>query len=49
MVLTDFSSPVYRERSMQSGADYFFDKALDYDRVTEVLEQLAARRARNLG
>jgi DNA-binding NarL/FixJ family response regulator len=49
IVLTDFSSPVYRERSMQSGADYFFDKARDYDRLTELLEQLAARRARNLG
>ena len=49
IVLTNFSSPAYRERSMQGGADYFFDKALDYDRVTDVLEQLAARRARNPG
>ncbi len=49
IVLTNFASPVYRQRSMQGGADYFFDKALDYDRVTEVLEQLAARRPRNPG
>jgi ActR/RegA family two-component response regulator len=48
IVLTNFASAAYRERSMQSGADYFFDKARDYDRVTEVLEELAARRARNL-
>jgi hypothetical protein len=47
-VLTEFASPEYRVRSIQGGADYFFDKALDYDRVTEVLEALAARRARNL-
>ncbi len=49
IVLTNFASSAYRERSMQGGADYFFDKALDYDRVTEVLEELATRRSRNLG
>lgn len=48
IVLTNYASSAYRERSIQSGADYFFDKALDYERVTQVLEQLAARRARNL-
>ena len=49
IVLTNFASAVYRDRSMQLGADYFFDKARDYDRVSEVLEELALRHARNLG
>lgn len=49
IVLTNFASSEYRDRSMQLGADYFFDKARDYERVNEVLEELASRRARNLG
>jgi DNA-binding NarL/FixJ family response regulator len=49
IVLTSFASKEYRDRSMQLGADYFFDKARDYDRVSEVLEELALGRARNLG
>jgi two-component system, OmpR family, response regulator len=48
IVLTNFASSAYRQRSLQSGADYFFDKAREYDRVNEVLEELATRRARNL-
>lgn len=46
IVLTNFASAQYRDRSMRLGADYFFDKARDYDRVTEVLEELASRGAR---
>ena len=48
IVLTNFTSPQYRGRSMEFGADYFFDKSRDYDRVCDVLEDLARRHARNL-
>jgi len=48
IVLTNFTSPQYRGRSMEFGADYFFDKSRDYDRVCDVLEELARRRAQNL-
>ena len=48
IVLTNFTSPQYRGRSMEFGADYFFDKSRDYDRVFDVLEDLAQRRAQNL-
>jgi len=44
IVLTNFTSSQYRDRSIQIGADYFFDKAREYDRVCDVLEDLAQRR-----
>jgi CheY-like chemotaxis protein len=43
IVLTNFAFPHFRDRSMKLGANYFFDKAREYDRVREVLEELAAR------
>jgi DNA-binding NarL/FixJ family response regulator len=49
VVLTSLASAAFRARSLSAGADYFFDKVFDYDRFTELLEQLAARRARNIG
>ena len=42
IMLTAFPFPQYRERSLEAGADYFFDKATDYDRVPEVLRELRA-------
>jgi two-component system OmpR family response regulator len=49
IVLTNFASAQYRRHSVEMGADYFFDKSREYDRVDAVLEKLAARRERNLG
>ncbi len=40
IVLTNYSIPLYRTRSMQLGADYFFDKTQEFDRVMEVLTTL---------
>jgi CheY-like chemotaxis protein len=45
IVLTNYAFPHFRERSIKLGADYFFDKASEYDRVREVLDELAATRA----
>lgn len=42
IVLTNYAFPQYRAKSMALGADYFFDKAREYHRVREVLEDLAA-------
>lgn len=41
IVLTNYAIPQYRERSLALGADYFFDKSREYDRVRTVLEELA--------
>ncbi|MEO6928894.1 MAG: response regulator [Casimicrobiaceae bacterium] len=42
IVLTNYAIPQYRDRSLALGADYFFDKSREYDRVRNVLEELAA-------
>jgi len=49
LVLSNYATPQYRGRSMEIGADYFFDKSREYDRLCEVLEELVARRARDTG
>jgi len=42
MVLTSFPNRQYRDRCLQAGAAYFFDKATEFERVAEVLEQLTS-------
>jgi DNA-binding NarL/FixJ family response regulator len=44
IVLTNYAFPQYRAKSMALGADYFFDKAREYHRVREVLDDLASSR-----
>ena len=44
LVLTTYAIPQYRDRSLALGADAFFDKSREYDRVKSVLEDLAANR-----
>jgi len=47
IVLTNYAIPRLREHSLALGADYFFEKARDFNRVREVLEALAAARTAN--
>jgi len=47
LVLTNFASSQYRGRSMEMGADYFFDKSREYDRLCEILVELASRRTQH--
>ncbi len=42
IVFTNYAFPQYRERSLMLGADYFFDKTRDLNRVNDVLADLAA-------
>jgi len=49
IVLTNCASAQYRTRSIELGADYFFDKSCEYHCVGDVLADLAMRRKRNLG
>ena len=44
IVLTNYAFPQYRDRCIALGADYFFDKSREYDRVRDVLEGLASAR-----
>jgi len=41
MVFTNYSFPVYREKSMALGADFFFDKTREFPRLRDVLFQMA--------
>ena len=42
VVLTNYDLPEYRRQAMALGAQYFLDKARDYDRLVEVLGELKA-------
>ena len=40
IMLTNFAHDQYRKKCLQLGADHFFDKTTEFDRVIEVLRQL---------
>jgi two-component system, OmpR family, response regulator len=44
IVLTNYAFPQYRAKSLALGANYFFDKAREYERVRGVLDGLADTR-----
>lgn len=44
IVLTNHPYQLYRLRTIEFGADYFFDKAREFHRVSEVLEKLVRER-----
>lgn len=45
VILTSFQSPEFRERSRQSGADFFFHKATEFEQVLVVLNDLIEARS----
>lgn len=40
IVLTNYSSPQHLKASADAGAEYFLDKSVDFERITEILEQM---------
>jgi len=42
IVLTNYGATVFRKRALELGAHHFFDKSLEFERVSEMLESLAA-------
>lgn len=40
LILTNYPHPQYRKACLQAGADYFFDKSTEFDKVAEVLKEL---------
>jgi DNA-binding NarL/FixJ family response regulator len=46
IILTFYSSDHYRQLAFQSGADYFFNKADDFDKVLLTVASLAAERGK---
>jgi len=43
IMLTNHSDEAYRAACLAAGADHFFDKSSEFDRVLDVLRQLAVR------
>ena len=43
IILTDYPFPQYRTKCMEAGADFFFLKSSEFDRVIPALKQLIAR------
>lgn len=40
IILTNYPYPQYRRRCMEEGADYFFDKSSEFEKVFKVIEEL---------
>jgi len=40
IMLTNYPYPQYQKKCMEAGASFFFDKATEFEKVLEVLEQL---------
>jgi DNA-binding NarL/FixJ family response regulator len=45
IMLTNHADPVYRAACMRAGAEHFFDKSLEFDRVVDVVASIARQRA----
>lgn len=43
IMLTNHSDAPYRERCLAAGAHYFFDKAREFERVSDVLREMQQR------
>jgi two-component system response regulator DevR len=41
IVLTNYPTDEFFRKCMETGADYFLDKTIDFDRVKDILEDLA--------
>jgi DNA-binding NarL/FixJ family response regulator len=44
IMLTNYPYPQYLKKCMKAGADYFFDKATEFEKATEVLKKLILSR-----
>lgn len=43
IMFTSFPYPQYREKCLKAGAEYFFDKSTEFDRIADVFDQLWER------
>ena len=42
VMLTNYPYPKYRQQSLAAGADYFFQKATEFEKIPDVLKHLSA-------
>jgi len=43
IILTNYPYPQYRKKCLGLGADYFFDKSTEFERVPEIVKQLTKK------
>jgi DNA-binding NarL/FixJ family response regulator len=39
IVLTNYPNPVFRQKCLQAGADFFLDKSTEFDQIPELFER----------
>ncbi len=44
IILTNYHFPQYKEKCLSTGADYFFNKSGEYEKVIEVIEELNSKK-----
>lgn len=44
IVMTNYALPQYRERAKQYGVEHFLNKAMDFERLTEIVSAIRAAR-----
>ncbi len=42
IMLTNYAQDEYRKKCFEEGADFFFDKSIEFDRVVDVIQKLSA-------
>ena len=47
IILTFYSTEYYRELAVKAGVDYFFSKTEDFDKVTQVVEEMVLSEENN--
>jgi len=46
IVLTNYPYSQYRRKCIEAGADFFFDKSTEFDKVTEVLKEVSQNQSK---
>lgn len=46
MMLTNYSDEFYKNKCKELGADYFFDKSADFDKVSEALKTVSVSKSK---
>ena len=44
IILTNYPYPVFREKCLQAGADFFLDKSTEFDQIPELFERFNQNR-----
>lgn len=43
VVMTNYAQEQYRKKCFEEGADYFFDKSIEFDKIADVIQKMRER------